>query len=99
MWFVKVNESRQIEFIQSDWIPRFHIEHTVTHDKTILTRTFLTKMYNPRRIPYNRAVIARMEGIDNDDISRFLIPSACPNDANILAPIAATEKPYPTLNE
>jgi len=50
-------------------------------------------------MPYNRAVIARMDGIDNDVKSRFLIPSAYPNDANILAAAIATEKPYPTLNE
>ena len=50
-------------------------------------------------MPYNRAVIARRDCTDNDDISRFLIPSAYPKEANILAAIAATEKPYPTLNE
>ena len=40
-----------------------------------------------------------MDGIDNDDTSRFLIPSAYPKEANNPNPIAAIENPYPTLNE
>ena len=53
MWFVKVNESRQIELNQSDWIPRLHIEHTLTHDNTILTRTFLLIILNYKGFTVN----------------------------------------------